>query len=235
MNFFSGASRVARIRATLRLIGNPLRGCLCLALLSGCTTLPRGKPVELTHEQRAALRAFPEKPFEMEQSVVFTLRDRDFAGFGFTRIEPHEKKFTATCLSAQGMTIFELSGEGERLDICRTLPGAGEPEKVGAMFTEGIRNVYFGNTPDADAAWYDDGGCWVAVSMNGTLRHRFSSDGILLGKQRRTPRGKILWSISFSDYDEIGPRRIELRDNSQNFSYTLNLRVKTWRVAGEEP
>ena len=213
---------------------------ICAGLaLAGCVTPTRyGEPVVLTAEQRASLRAFPEGAYEMEQSVVFTLRGRDFAGFGMTRIEADES-FASSCVTAQGMTLFEIAGQGERLDLCHTLPGIGDTAKVGAMFAECVRNVYFGNVPSPDAKWHRDYACWVAVSAldNGdNILHCFSiDDGRLLEKHLMTRRGKIVWSATYDDYDEIGPRRIIVHDNTQRYSYKLNLNTTNWRVAGEEP
>jgi hypothetical protein len=209
---------------------------LSVLFFAGCVSVPRGTPLEFSEEQHAALRAFPDQPFWMEQIVVFTLRDRNFAGFGFTRIEPQEEKFAATCLSAQGMTIFELAGQNDRLEICRTLPGAGEPEVVGKMFADGIRNVYFGNVPAPDARFFSQGGL-VAKSVledGDWVRHDYQIDGRLDAKRRFTHHGKIVWDIQYADYDDTGPTRIVLHDNSQQMPYTLNLRVTSWRVAGEE-
>ena len=129
-----------------------LSSCLflfaCLAL-AGCMS---GVPVVMTEEGQKKLRAFPTTAFEMEQSVVFTLRGRDFAGMGVTRIEP-DGSFASSCVTAQGMTLFEIAGQGDRLDFCRVLPGMGDTEKIGVVFAECVRNAYFGNIPAPRNPW----------------------------------------------------------------------------------
>ena len=242
-----------------------LSAWLFVVALAGCVSsppTPRGyllsKPMSLGEHLK--------QPLEMEQSVVFTLRGRDFAGIGITRIAPDES-FASSCVTAQGMTLFEIAGQGERLDLCHTLPGIGDADKVGAMFAECIRNVYFGNVPAAGwrdsippprAMWYWDKDSRIMTALTsledgGNLHHRFSlDDGQLKEKRRYTPRGKLAWSITYDDYDEIdprrsdcdticscryntiAPRRIEVRDYTQRYSYTLKLNTINWRVAGEE-
>jgi len=197
-----------------------------------------GVPVVMTEEGQKKLRAFPTTAFEMEQSVVFTLRGRDFAGMGVTRIEP-DGSFASSCVTAQGMTLFEIAGQGDRLDFCRVLPGMGDTEKIGVVFAECVRNAYFGNIPAPRNPWELERGVGMFVFSDlpdgGKVRHRFYKDGRLLEKRIFTPRGKVAWFATYSDFDETGPRRVEVNDRSQRYPYKLTLRVTNWRVAGEEP
>ena len=207
----------------------------CL-LLAGCASV--GVPVALTEAERGGLGAFPERPYGMEQSVVFTLRGRSFAGFGMTRVSPQERHFASSCLTAQGITVFELEERGGRLEVLSTLPEMGDPAVVGEAFAGSIRAVYFDNLPPEDAAWSLEGGCWVAVSARpdgGSLLHRFGcADGRLLEKRCLTRRGRVAWSVAFADYDGTGPRRMEVRDNTARWPYTLAIRVRAWSRGGEE-
>ena len=207
-------------------------------LAEGCASVvPRGDPVTLTGAQRAGLHAFPERPYEMAQSVVFTLRGRDFPGFGITRISPREERFASSCLTAQGMTVFDVAGQGDRLEVCRTLPGAGDPQTVGQAFARNIRSVYFDNLPYPNASWRRDGDSWIAISAlpdGGTLHHRFvCADGRLAEKRQFTPQGRLARSVVLKDYDGTGPCRIELSDRTLRWPYTLTIRVKAWHGEGE--
>ena len=222
----------------------PPRGCGAVSLLAillvggmggGCVSaLPQGNAVSLTDTQRAVLRAFPGQPYEMTQSVVITLRGKGFPGFGLTRIAPQGEHFAASCMTPQGMTIFEIAGQRDRLDVCHVIAGAGRPEDAGAAFARDIRNVYFGNLPGEDAVWQEDGACWAAISKlpNGeTLIHRFArSDGRLAEKRCLTRKGRLAWSATFSGYDETGPRLIEMHNRTLRWPYTLTIRVKAWRM-----
>jgi hypothetical protein len=207
-------------------------------LSGGCASVfPPGDPVELTETQRAGLRAFPGHPYEMEQSVVLSLRGKDFPGLGITRILPGEGSFAASCLTAQGLTVFDIAGQGDRLDVCRTLPDAGDPQVVGQAFARNIQCVYFGNLPDPQASWWRDGESWTAVSAlpdGGTLRHRFMcANGRLTEKCQFTRRGRLAWSVTFKDYDETGPCRIELIDRTLRWPYELTIRIQAWHRKGE--
>lgn len=207
-------------------------------LSGGCASVvPTGDPVMLTGVQRAGLRAFPEHPYEMEQSVVFSLRGRNFPGLGITRISPGEGRFAASCLTAQGLTVFDIAGQGDRLDVCRTIPDAGDPQAVGQAFARNIQCVYFDNLPDPQASWRQDGESWIAVSAlpdGGTLHHRFMcANGRLTEKRQFTRRGRLARSVAFKDYDETGPCRIELRDCTLRWPYTLTIRIHAWHRKGE--
>ena len=89
-----------------------------------------------------------------------------------------------------------------------------------------------------DAEWYCEGEEWVAVTAaedGGSVRHRFTGEnGNLLEKRRLTQRGKVMGSVSYSDYDDIGPRHIVVQDNTQRYAYSLKLRVTAWRTAETE-
>ena len=224
----------------------PPRGCAVglLAVLlvggmgGGCATaLPRGNPVCLTDTQRAELRAFPDQPYEMTQGVTITLRGRDFPGFGLTRITPRDEHFAASCMTSQGMTIFEIAGQRDSLDVCRVIAGAGRPEEAGAAFARDIRNVYFGNLPAPDAVWQEDGAFWTAISKlpdGETVTHRFERSGGRLAEKRCvTRKGRLAWSATFSDYDTTGPRLIEMHNRTLRWPYTLTIRVKTWQKEKE--
>ena len=198
----------------------------------GCvSSLPRGEPIALDASARARLRSLPAHSFEVVQTVTFNLRGRGFSGFGVTHVDPQKWAFETSCMTPQGLTLFDLAGRGDVLETCRVMPELERLGDVGTTIAQDIRHVFFDNQPDDKAVWYEKDGDWTAVSLRtgGKLIHHFSAkDGRLVEKVWIKNQGGREWSVAYSDYDADGPQKIVLRNRHFRYAYTLTMRIKEW-------
>ena len=206
---------------------------VCVLLgTGGCVSpLPTGKPFVLEASSRAQLKALPTNSFEVVQTVMFNLHGRIFSGFGVTHVDPQAGAFKASCMTPQGMTLFDLAGSGDVLETCRVMPELERLGDVGATIAQDIRHVFLDNAPDDTAVWYEEDGNWTAVSARsgGALVQRFSSkNGHLLEKVWITNQRTREWGVTYSDYGVEGPQRIVLKNHRFRYAYTLTMRIKEW-------
>ncbi len=222
---------------TVRHLAHCLFRGLVPLLLAGCASVPfesapRTAPGPASpKEVRDAFARRQQPGYEALQSVVFQMFGRKMTGLGYLSVDTESDAFALACMTPMGMKLFEVQGQGERVEALFALPQFGEKDDLAKAVAQDLRRAYFDNLPPKDAEVRRKRYRLVYIRRQADARTEYDFGGprqLLLEKRFYQGR-KLVCRIRYYEYEKrhgfYHPHGIVL--DNRNYRYRLLLRLKS--------
>lgn len=206
---------------------------LCLLAVFGCRSLPwPPAPVASTagwdaKEVPARFEAGLAPRFELMQSVVFRFGRMEMAGIGVVSVDRPARSFRLACMTPLGMKLFEVAGNGDRIESRFAMGGFGPGDQVARAVAEDVRRAYFDMAPSlsANVTRRKHEIVYTEAAGGGVMEHVFSGAAQRLVAKRFCEGRRTTWEILYGPYGEerggLIPMNVQIRNLLRGYSLVI--------------
>ncbi len=204
-------------------------GLICLCI--GCAHLPVRNISQ--QETRVVLDDFRGKlgnKYEILSSIVFKYRFFTFSGLGLTSINLSNDYLAVAGVTPVGITLFRVVAEKGKIVQAFIIPDLARRGDVAKAVSGNIRDIYFDLTPDRIVSMYSQGEKYylkTSVQDGAQGEYVFSEKDRILLEKRLYKKGKLFWTICYSDWfadssGKIHPKNIRLLHRAYGYQLLIN-------------